>query len=569
MNELELITIMALAIAAALVGSIAARRLRQPVLLGYLLAGFAIGPFGLGLVGDLEQVQALAGIGVIFLLFALGLKFSLGELRRIGRVATLGGTIQIVVTAGLGLAVGKLLGWPLSQAIGFGFLIAVSSTVIILKTLMERGELDSVHGRIMIGYLLVEDLAVVPMMIILPTLGEPSRDLLPMLSSVALKVIIFLVVMLFLGRWVVPWLIRRVMGIRSKELFLLFVLTSCLGAAYAAHMAGMSPAIGAFIAGLVISESDFAHQALGDITPLRDMFAAIFLVSIGMLMNPYFVADNLVILSIIVLTVVLGKFIIFPIITWLFGYSGKTALLVGAGMPQIGEFSFIMAVVGVEAGVISEHLYSLIIASAIITMVLTPFNLKLMSGLYPKLYRVKGIGQWLASRTEPSPIARGHKLFDHVVVCGLGRVGGNLAGMLQQLGFPYLVIDLDPRVISTLRSRGIPCLHGDAGNAEVLSKAGLPEARVFVLTIPDPLATRLAIENALRINPKLDIVARTHSDLELDFLRGLGASELVQPEFEASLEIIRHVLHRLGLPDAEIQHWLDAIREKGSTDRHR
>jgi len=560
-EELGLITTMALALAAALAGGMVARRLRQPVLLGYLLAGIAIGPFGLGLVRDMEQVQALAAIGVILLLFALGLEFSLGELKRIGRVATLGGTMQIVVTAGLGLAVGKLLGWPLSQAIGFGFLIAVSSTVIILKTLMERGELDSVHGRIMIGYLLVEDLAVVPMMIILPTLGEPGRDLLPTLGIVALKVVLFLVAMLLLGRWVAPWLIRHVAERRSRELFLLFVVTSCLGAAYTAHLAGMSPAIGAFIAGLVISESDFADQALGDITPLRDMFAAIFLVSIGMLMNPRFVVENLPILSIIVLTVVLGKFIIFPIITWLFGYSGKTALLVGAGMPQIGEFSFIMAVIGVEAGVISEHLYSLIIATAVITMVLTPFNLKLVSVLYPKLYRVKGIGQLLSGRIEPSPIATGHKLFDHVVVCGLGRVGSNLVRVLEQLDFPYLVIDIDPRVISTLRSRGVPYIYGDAGNAEVLSKAGLPEASVFVLTIPDLLAARLAIENALRINPKLDIVARVHRDADAELLKGIGVSELVRPEFEASLEITRHTLHRFGLTSIKIQHILNGLRE--------
>lgn len=560
MDELGLVITMALALAAALVGGMAARRLRQPVLLGYLLAGIAIGPFGLGLVHDLEQVQALAGIGVILLLFALGLEFSLSELKRVGRVATLGGTIQIVVTTGLGLVVGKLLGWPLPQAIGFGFLIAVSSTVIILKTLMERGELNSVHGRIMIGYLLVEDLAVVPMIVILPALGKLSLDLLPVLGIVALKAALFLGAVLLLGRWVVPWLIRRVAGVRTRELFLLFMVTSCLGAAYVAHLSGLSPSIGAFIAGLVISQSDFAHQALGDITPLRDMFAAIFLVSIGMLMNPSFVVKNLPLLSLIVLTVVLGKLIIFPIITWFFGYSGKTALLVGAGMPQVGEFSFIMAVVGVEAGVISEHLYSLIIATAIITMVLTPFNLKLVSELYPRLYQVKRVGRLLAGRVEPSPIGRGHKLSGHVVICGHGRIGNNLARVLDRRKFSYLVIDLNPQVISRLRAKGIPCIYGDAGNPEVLSQAELAKARVLVLTIPDPLAARLAAENALRINPRLDIVARVHRDADAEVLKGIGVSELVRPEFEASLEITRHTLHRFGLTSIEIQHIISGLR---------
>ncbi len=561
MEELGLISTMALALAAALVGGMVARRLRQPVLLGYLLAGIAIGPFGLGLVRDPEQVRALAAIGVILLLFTVGLELSLGELKRIGRVATLGRPVAIVLTTGLGLAIGMLLGWPLPQAIAFGFLISVTSTVIILKTLTERGELNSMHGRIMIGYTLMDDLAAVLMIIILPALGEPGRDLLPVLGSAALKIVLFLVAVLLLVRWVVPWFIRHVAERRSRELFLLFVVTSCLGTAYLAHLSGLSPAIGAFIAGLVISQSEFAHQALGDITPLRDMFAAIFLVSIGMLMNLRLVAENLPILGIIVLTVVLSRLIIFPIITWLFGYGGKTALLVGAGMAPLGEFSFIMAVAGVKAGVISEHLSSLIIASAIITMVLTPFNLRLVSALYPRLYRVKGIGRLLTGRIEPSPIGSRQKLSGHVVICGHGRVGSTLAKVLERRKFSYLVIDLDPQVISRLRTRGIPCIYGDAGNPEVLSHAELTRARVLVLTIPDPLAVRLATENALRINPRLDIVALVHRDADAELLKGIGVSEIVRPEFEASLEITRHTLHRFGITSLEIQHILSGLRE--------
>ncbi len=560
MGGLELIITMALALAAALAGGMVARRLRQPVLIGYLLGGIAIGPFGLGLVRDLEQVQSLAAIGLIFLLFTLGLELPLGELKRIGWVATLGRLVAIVVTIGLGLAIGKLLGWPLPQSIGFGFLIAVSSTVIILKTLTERGELNSTHGRIIIGYALMDDLAAVPMLIILPALGEPGRDLLPVLSIATLKVAIFLVAVLLLGRWVVPWFIKHVVGMRTRELFRLFVVTSCLGTAYVAHLFGLSPAIGAFIAGLVISQSDFAHQALGDTTPLRDMFAAIFLVSIGMIMNPGLVVENLPILSIIVLTVVLSRLIIFPIITWLFGYGGKTALLVGAGMAPVGEFSFIMAVVGVNAGVISEHLYSLIVAGAIITMVLTPFNMKLVSGLYPRLYRVKGIGRLLAGRIEPSPIGREQKLSGHVVLCGHGGIGSSLARVLERRNFSYLAIDHDPQVISRLRSRETPCIYGDVANPEVLCQAELARARVLVLTIPDPLAARLAAENALRINPRLDIVARVHRDADAELLKGIGVSELVRPEFEASLEITRHTLYRFGLTSIEIQYILSGLR---------
>jgi CPA2 family monovalent cation:H+ antiporter-2 len=549
---------MGLALAAALLGGVIARRLRQPVILGYLLAGIAIGPFGLRLVRDLEQVQALATIGVILLLFALGLEFSLGEFKRIGKIATLGGVIQILATIGLGVVIARLFGWSLPEAIGFGFLISISSTVIVLKLLMERGELDSLHGRIMVGFLIVQDLAVVPMMVFLPVLGE-AGNVLPALGIATLKAVVFLGATLLVGIWVIPRLMGRVAGIRSKELFLLFVITLCLGVAYAAYLFGLSPAIGAFIAGLMISQSGFVHQALGDITPVRDIFATLFFVSIGMLIDPRFVAENALTVVIIVLAIVLVKFILFPAITWLFGYSVKTALLVGAGMIQISEFSFIMAREGVEAGVFSEYLYSLILASAIITMVLTPFTMSLASSLYPRLSQVKGIRQLVAGHIEPDLINRS-ELCDHVVICGHGRVGSNLAKVLSQLDFSYVVIDLDPKVISELRARGVSCIYGGACNYEVLSQAGLARAQVLVLAIPDPIEAKLAMENALRINPKLDIVARVHHDFELELFRELGASELVQPELEASFEVIRHTLHRLGLRSRQIQELIDSIR---------
>jgi CPA2 family monovalent cation:H+ antiporter-2 len=282
-----------------------------------------------------------------------------------------------------------------------------------------------------------------------------------------------------------------------------------------------------------------------------------------MLIDPRFVVENVPTVVTIVLSVVLVKFVLFTVITRTFGYSVKTSLFVGAGLIQISEFSFILASVGVEAGVISEHLYSLVLASAIITMVLTPFSLSLASALYHRLSRVRGIRRLVAGHIEPDLIDKS-KLSDHVVICGHGRVGSNLAKVLSQLDFPYVVIDLDPQVISALHARGVPCIYGGACNYEVLSQAELARARVLVLAIPDPIEAKLAVENALRINPKLDIVARVHRDFELELFRELGASALVQPELEASFEVIRRTLHRLGLRGGHIQKLIDSIRTGSS-----
>jgi len=341
-------------LAAAIVGGILARRLRLPIILGYLVAGITIGPYSLGLVQHLETVNAIANIGVILLLFTLGLEFSLEEIRQVGKVAILGGIAQILLTAAVGLALGKLFGWELIEAVFFGFLIALSSTMIVLKTLMERGELDSGHGRVMIGILLVQDLSLIPLMIILPAAGEVSGELWLSLGIAAIKAILFIGVMLALGIWVLPWLLGRVARERSRELFLLAVVTLCLAAAFGAYFLGISAAVGAFIAGLLISQSVFARQAMADVVPLRDAFGALFFVSLGMLADPHFVVENLPVIAIVVAVIIVTKFIICACIPWFFGYSSKTMLFVGLGLIQIGEFSFVLAGMGMESGIIPQ-----------------------------------------------------------------------------------------------------------------------------------------------------------------------------------------------------------------------
>ena len=554
---LDLIIILAVAIA----GGMLARRARLPIILGYLAGGIAVGPYGFGLVHNLETIHTLATIGVILLLFTLGLEFSLKELMRIGRIAILGGIVQILLTAAVGLALGKLLGWVMPEAVFFGFLIALSSTMIVLKTLIERGELDSGHGRIMIGILLVQDLSVVPLMIILPAMGGGGEALWPSLGIASLKAVVFIGVMLLLGIWGLPWLLGRVARERSGELFLLTVVTLCLVAAFGAYFFGLSAAIGAFIAGLLISQSVFARQALANVVPLRDIFVAIFFISLGMLADPRFVAENILAIATVVAVIIMAKFIICSLIPWFFGYSPKTALFVGMGLIQIGEFSFVLAGMGIESGIISPYLYSLTLTSAIITMLLTPFALSFASFLYKRLSQREGFGRLVARRLDPGWQSKQWQLSGHAVICGHGRVGSSLARVLERRNFSYLAIDLDPQVISELHAKGIPCIYGDASNPEILAHAQLNEARVLICTFPDFIAVELTTRNALRINPKLDIVARVHHDADAEIFKGIGISEIVRPEFEASLEITRHTLHRFGLTSLEIQHILSELRE--------
>jgi CPA2 family monovalent cation:H+ antiporter-2 len=559
MDEFGLIMNMAIVLGAALAGGLAARFLKQSAIIGYLLAGVVIGPYALGLIQESDEIRVLATIGVVLLLFTLGVKFSIREMIRVRKVAIGGGLLQLLATTGLGLGVALLLGWSLLEAVTIGFLIALSSTMVVIGMLTERGELGSVHGRVMIGMLLLQDIAAAFMMFILPALGGEAGGLPATLGLAVLKAVIFLILIFLLGTWVVPRFIRRVAGRGSREMFILASVVLCFGGAFGAYYFGLSAALGAFAVGLLISESDFAHQVLGDMTPLRDIFSAIFFVSIGMLINLSFMAGNITSVIAIVLVIILGKFVICAATARLFGYTGKTIPLVGAGMTQIGEFSFVLAELGLGAGVISQHSYSLILASAMISIILTPFIYGLTSNLSTRLIQARGLRP-LMPADVPQSAADVANISNHVVICGHGRVGGNVAKLLSQLEIPYLVIDLDPATISSLRDQGIPCIYGDAGNREVLSQAGLKDAALLIIATPDPTAARLTLDHALSINPQLDVIARVHSDLELDFLQGRGASELVQPEVEASIELVRHTLCRLGWPDNKVQELIGSWR---------
>jgi len=557
MSYLDPVVSIAILLAAALVGGMIAHRLRQPVILGYLVIGILVGPHALGWVDDPALVEATATIGVALLMFTLGLEVSIDQLRQVGKVGLWGGMAQITATFALGTLAGFFLfHWLLPQAILLGLAISLSSTAVCFKVLMERGELSSVHGRIMIAILILQDISVALMMIILPLIGGQSQNLLLTLAIALGEAILFIGIAIFSGFWLLPWLMGRIGGVRSRELFLLTVLVLCLGAALGTQIFGLSMVFGAFLIGLVLRETRFAHQALAEITPLRDIFATLFFVSLGMLLPPDFVLSNWQSILLMVSVIIGVKLLVTFSIVRLFGYSNRIAFLAGAGLFQIGEFSFILAQGGISMGIISAQSYSLILTSAIITMLLTPLSISLAFRFYARLAHIsrRRMGAFPVSPAPPSV-----EIPERVIVAGYGRVGQNIARGLHDADIPYIVIDIDPERISEARHGSIPRIYGDASNPHVLSKADLNNARILAITFPDPIAVFSAVKAAQTINPNIDIIARVHRAKDANILSGMGVKELINPEYEASLEFMERILVDSGWRKTAIRQTLPIL----------
>ena len=553
MDELALLVDLVLAAGTALIGGLVAQRLGQPVILGYLAAGVAIGPFTPGPVGDVHNLSVLAEAGVALLMFALGAEVSLAELRRVGRVAVVGGVLQIFGSIALGVAAGPLLGLNPTQALFFGALTALSSTVVVIKLLLGRGELGSLHGRVAVGILIVQDLSLVPMMVILPALARPGDRLVADLASATITAVGLLAATFFVGTRLVPRILDRVARTGSRELFLLCVFGLALGTALGTQFFGLSLAFGAFLAGLVVSESDLSHQAVAEILPLRDLFATLFFVSVGMLLDPLFVARNLPAVLLVAAVVVLGKLLLVTVLVRAFGYAARVALLTGLAIPQMGEFSFVLARLGVGQGLIDDYVYNLTLAGALVTIIVSPALLQLADPLLGAMRRLPLVGRQFDEPVPDEVASVPPGLSRHTVICGFGRVGRELADALERRGFAYLVIEYDPRVAAQVRKRGVPVIFGDAGNPMVLHHANLEKARVLAVTVPDVPTADRTVREARRMNEQLDIVARAHGGLGLDRLRVAGATDIVRPEFEAGLEFVRHTLRRYGVSTAEVQ----------------
>ncbi len=564
--ESNFILDMTLALGASALGGYLAHRLRQPALLGYLVSGLVIGPYGLGLLRDVEQIQSLAEIGIAFLLFALGVEFSLTELKRVRAIALQGSLLQMGLTTLLVLGISLLAGWVTSplQGVFLGLVLSLSSTAVVLKTLTERGETSTVHGQIMLALLIAQDLALGVILAILPVLRQTDGFWM-ILGLASLKIILFLGGALVLGRWVVPRLIQHIAATESGELFLLTVVALCLGVAWVTSYLGLSIEMGAFVAGLMISEIDYADQALGKVLPLRDTFACLFFASIGMLIDPMLLRENLALILELVTVIMVGKAAIVLPIVLRFGYSPKTAVLASFGLNQIGEFSFVLALVGLQMGLISEQRYSLLLATIAITLMLTPLWINLAPYVADRLDRLPLVRPYLKRLEEPKLLSVPEGLRDHVIVAGYGRVGQVLVNMLLSQGYPVLVVENSEAAVQGLRQRQIPFVFGDADNELVIEKTHLETAKAMAIALPDPASTRLLLQRALARVPNLDIIARCHTNREIDLLTQLGAKEVVQPEFEAALELGSHLLHSLGQPAWQVNAVLEWIRQ----DRYR
>ena len=528
-------------------GGFIAHRLRQPVLLGYLICGLAIGPFGLGLINQIEEIKSLAEIGVAFLLFALGVEFSLAELKRVKNIAIKGSLLQIGLTIALVALLAILLGWveTPTKGIFLGAVLSLSSTAVVLKTLTERGEVNTIHGQVMLAILIAQDLALGLMLAVLPALDRPD-NLIPALIAAVIKAVLFFAGAIAAGYWLIPRMMTTVAKTENSELFLLTVIALCLGVALVTASLGLSIEMGAFVAGLMISEIDYSDRALAKMIPLRDTFASLFFASIGMLINPITLWQNLGVIIGLVTLVMLGKaIVIFPII-WQFGYSFKTAVIGSLGLNQIGEFSFVLAALGRRLEFISQEKYELLIGTTAITLVLTPIGMKFAPEIAQKLAAIPSIADYLARRQQSKGIFIPKTINNHVVVAGYGRVGRVIVRVLSDRGYKVLVIENSEAAVRSLRQQSIPYIFGDADAELVLEKVHLERAKALAIALPDASSTRMLLKQALKINPELEIVVRSHSDREIDLLSVLGATEVVQPEFEAALEMGMQILSTLG-----------------------
>lgn len=576
-HEPVLISTIAIGLTAAFIGGLIARRLRLPAIVGYIAAGVAIGPFTPGLIADAEIATELAELGVILLMFGVGIHFSFRDLLAVKSIAVPGAVIQITVAVLLGIGLGVLLGWGLAGGLVIGLAISVASTVVLLRALMDRGELDTEQGRIAVGWLIVEDIFTVVVLVLLPAIAPllggveadpasssglgPIGDLVLALTKAA----IFAIVMVVVGARFVPWLLLVVARESSRELFTLAVLALALGIAFvSSEVFGVSFALGAFLAGAVVSESDMSHQAAADALPLRDAFAVLFFVSVGMLLDPaYLLANPLPIAAIVALIVIAQPFVAFLIVA-LFGYSLRIGLTVAAALGQIGEFSFILGTMGLSLALLPDEGFQLIVAGALLSIAINPFLFRTVDPLETRLRGNSVLAALTARRagvlgTLDEPVS--DALRQHAILCGYGRVGRLIGPALERRGFRYVVITQQRNEVDALRRRGVPALYGDAANPEVLELAHVKRARLVIVATSDPHETRLIVERTRELNPDLDFVVRTHSDTEAAHLRALSSKvQAVHGERELAVQMARYSLRRFGVSATEAESIAQGLR---------
>ncbi|MFH1034279.1 MAG: cation:proton antiporter [Pseudomonadota bacterium] len=552
---IDIIIIFALSMLVVYLG----QRLGVPSILGFLLTGILAGPHGLGLIANVHEVEVLAEIGVVLLLFTIGLEFSFGALARLRHPLLLGGSLQVLLTmAGAGVAA-LLLGQAWGPGLFVGCVLALSSTAIVLKLLQERAAMDTPHGRVVLAVLLYQDVIVVAMLLVTPLLGGQGAG--PEVDKLALlgKGVMALVVLALAGKWAVPWLLHQMAGTRSRELFMVSIVVLCLAVSWLTSWAGLSLALGAFLAGLIISESPYSHQAVGHILPLRDLFTSLFFVSIGMLLNLSFLLDNPLAVGLVTLGVILLKTLTGGLAALGLRLSVRVALPTGLILAQVGEFAFVLARAGLERGLLDDWTYQLLLVVSVLTMAITP-------ALVALGFRLAKRPLPEAPPAAPTPgeaSAGAEGLSGHVIVVGYGLGGRNVASAARLAGIPYVVLEMNPFTVRQEQAQGQPLVYGDAVNPAVLEQAGLERARAMVVTIPDPVATRHIVGLAKQLHPGLHVIARTRFLEELRALKDLGADEVVSEEYESAVEIFALILQSFHLPQEEIWRLVAEMRAQG------
>lgn len=537
-------------------------RLRQPTIVGFLASGVLIGPYGLSLIADVHQVEFLAEIGVVLLLFTIGLEFSLSKLNQMRRLVLGGGGLQVLGTILFTAGGIWLLGLLPAQAVFFGFLLALSSTAIVLKILMDRGEIDSPQGRFAVGILIFQDLCVVPMMLLIPLLSGKEASNLVAILLVLGKVAFTVTLILLLARLLVPRLLFEVVKTRSPEVFIIFIILICLGTAWVTSRIGLSLALGAFLAGMVIADSEYSYQTLANILPFRDSFNSLFFISVGMLMDVRTLLDHPLEVAGILAAIVAGKAAVGAGSVLTLGYPPRVAALVGCALAQVGEFSFVLSRVGWEWGLITPELNQSFLAASVLSLLLTPFVIQVSPGLADRIGRLQWLERWFPGRSFMDLKAERVELRDHVIIVGYGLTGRTLSRVLKATQVPYCILELNGEAVRRARELGEPIYYGDVAGKEVLRYLGVQAARVLVVAISDPASTRRAVRLAREVSPHLHILVRTRYEAEIDELDRLGAGEVVAEEFETSIELFARVLRRYHLPRAVIGEQVEEVRRE-------
>ena len=536
------------------------QKLRLPTIVGFLLAGVIIGPNGFQLIQSVSQVEMLAEIGVVLLLFTIGLEFSLETILSMQRRVIWAGLLQLLLTTLVVLAVAHFVGVAVQGGIFYGFLVSLSSTAIVLRIYNDRREINSIQGRLASGILLFQDICIVPMMLLLPVLGQSEAGSIAVIAWAVVKALIALVLIVWAARQFLPRLLHQVALLRNREIFVLFVVLVCLGTAWLASESGLSLALGALIAGLVISESELSHQIVADVLPLRDCFSGIFFISIGMLLNVDLLTHDLFTpLTAVLLIVTIKSLAAFVVLWWLYR-SVRLGVLLGLSLAQVGEFSFILAKAGINYQLLSSADEQLFLAAAILSMIATPFLIQSVHGLAFGLESMVGRSQ--ESVAGGKTVASESVSQGHVIVVGYGLNGQNLARVLKEVGIPYCVLEMDPDLVRSAKAAGAPIVFGDRTRPEILQQVGIRQARVLVIAISDPVATARLVSQARRLRPDLYMIVRTRYVVEIDRLYRLGANQVIPEEFETSVEIFARVLQEYHIPRNVISLQVDLIRKE-------